>query len=268
MEIFLPHLAAAGILCLVFAGVFIFARRVNNYGAVDIAWSYAFGLLALGYAVALDGWKPRRAYLAILVTLWSLRLGTHLLRRVASHHPKEDERYAKLREEWAANFGRKMAGFFQLQALSVVILGLPFFLSAADPAPRFHPLEIAGGVLWLIAISGEAIADTQLAAFKRTRSGSSTVCDVGLWRYSRHPNYFFEWLIWVAYALLAFSSPGGCLGLLSPVCILWLLLRVTGIPMTEEQSLRSKGNAYRAYQKTTSAFIPWFQRKPDSRRRE
>lgn len=261
MEIFLPLFIATGALCVVFVFVFILARRIDNYGVVDVAWSYAFGLLALGYAGGLDGWIYRRIYLAFLVGVWSLRLGTHLLRRVVSRHPQEDERYGKLREEWAANFNRKMAGFFQLQALSVVILGLPFLLSAADPAPHLHPLEIAGGALWVVAILGEAVADAQLAAFKRTHTGSSAVCDAGLWRYSRHPNYFFEWLIWVAYALLAFSSPGGCLGLLSPVCILWLLLRVTGIPMTEEQSLRSKGDAYRAYQKTTSAFVPWFRRK-------
>jgi len=255
-------IATAGF-CLVFAGVLAIARRLNNYGVVDIAWSYAFGLLALGYALTLDGWMIRRALLAAVVTIWSLRLGTHLLRRVASRHPREDERYGKLREEWAAHFTAKMAAFFQMQALSVVVLGIPFLVSAANPAPRLHPFEIAAVGVWLLAFLGEALADRQLAAFKRGQADSPRVCDVGLWRYSRHPNYFFEWMIWVAYALFALASPWGWLGLLSPACILWLLLRVTGIPMTEEQSIRSKGEAYRRYQQSTRAFLPWFPRRTE-----
>ncbi len=121
-----------------------------------------------------------------------------------------------------------------------------------------HPLEFAGAALWLIAISGEALADAQLAAFKRRASNKGRVCDAGLWRYSRHPNYFFEWLIWVAYFVFALGSPWGWVAIVGPASILYLLLRVTGIPMTEEQSIRSRGDAYRRYQQTTSAFIPWF----------
>lgn len=253
-------LIATGFLCGMFFGVFILARRLNNYGVVDVAWSYAFGALALGYALALEGWLPRRVLLATLVSAWSLRLGTHLLRRVSRLHPREDERYGKLREKWASQFTWKMAGFFQLQALSVALLGLPFLLIAANRAPHFQSLEMVGAVLWLVAVLGEAMADAQLARFKRDPRNVVQVCQRGFWRYSRHPNYFFEWMIWVAYAVLAFASPAGWLSLLSPVCILWLLLRVTGIPMTEEQSIRSKGDAYRRYQKTTQAFLPWFPR--------
>jgi steroid 5-alpha reductase family enzyme len=112
----------------------------------------------------------------------------------------------------------------------------------------------------LVAIAGESLADAQLAAFKR-RAAKGQVCDAGLWRYSRHPNYFFEWLVWVAYFLFALGSPHGWLAFVGPASILFLLLRVTGIPLTEEQSLRSKGDAYRRYQRTTSAFVPWFPKK-------
>ena len=115
-----------------------------------------------------------------------------------------------------------------------------------------------GAVLWLLAVSGEALADAQLAAFQRDPANRGQVCDTGLWRTSRHPNYFFEWLTWVAYALFALASPWGWLGLIGPACILWLLLRVTGLPTTEAQSLRSRGDAYRRYQARTSAFVPWF----------
>ena len=248
-------LATVG-LCAVFAVVYALARRLDNYGVVDIAWSYAFAALAAFYAVVGSGWLVRRALIAAMVTTWSLRLGTHLLIRVAKHHPAEDTRYAQLRRDWAANFHAKMFGFFQLQAGSVVLLGAAFLVAAANPTPRFHWLELAGGALWLVAVSAEALADAQLARFKRAPANRGLVCDVGLWHYSRHPNYFFEWLIWVGYALFALGSPGGWLGLIGPAAILYLLLRVTGIPMTEEQSLRSKGDAYRRYQQVTSAFVP------------
>ena len=138
---------------------------------------------------------------------------------------------------------------------------MAFLVACLNPAPALRPLECAGAVLWLVAISGEALADAQLAAFKRNPAHRGQVCDRGLWRVSRHPNYFFEWLIWVAFFVLALASPWGWIAVICPASILYLLLRVTGIPMTEEQSLRSKGDAYRRYQQTTSAFFPWFPRK-------
>ena len=254
--LYLILFASAG-LCTIFAVFYALARRLDNYGIVDIVWSYAFAVLALFYAFFGKGWPVRRALIATLVTLWSLRLGTHLYRRVMSHHPTEDGRYAQLRKDWTKNFAFKMGAFFQMQALSVILLGAAFLVSSLNSRPKLHPLEIAGTALWLIAITGEATADAQLAAFKRNKANQGRVCDVGLWHYSRHPNYFFEWLIWVAYFVFALGSPWGWVGAVGPVSILYLLLRVTGIPLTEEQSLRSKGDAYRRYQYTTSAFVPW-----------
>jgi steroid 5-alpha reductase family enzyme len=251
-------LSALAGLCVLFVGLFFVARRLNNYGIVDVAWSYAFAVLAAFYAVFSPGWLPRRVLLASLVVLWSLRLGTHLYHRVMGHHPVEDGRYVQLRKDWAGNFLPKMAGFFQIQAVSVVLLGLAFVPSFLEPTPRFHPLEIAGAVLWVVALAGEALADRQLAVFKRDPANRGCVCDVGLWHYSRHPNYFFEWLVWVAYFVFALASPHGWIAVIGPATILGLLLRVSGIPLTEEQAVRSKGDAYRRYQQTTSAFVPWF----------
>lgn len=245
-------------LCTLFAALYFVARRIDNYGIVDIAWSYAFAALALFYALLAPGWPARRAVTATMVGLWSLRLGTHLYRRVLGHHPAEDGRYVQLRKDWAGNLASKMFGFFQLQAASVVLLGAGFLGSCLNPAPRFHGWEIAGAILWLGALAGEALADRQLAIFKRDPANRGRVCDTGLWRYSRHPNYFFEWLVWVAYFVFALGSPFGWVAAIGPASILFLLLRVTGIPLTEEQSLRSKGAAYRRYQQTTSAFVPWF----------
>lgn len=258
-----PVLALAALcgLCALFAALFLVARRIDNYGIVDIAWSYAFAALAVFYACLAPGWPVRKAIIATMGGLWSLRLGTHLYRRVMSHHPVEDGRYVQLRRDWAGNFGPKMFGFFQLQAGSVVLLGTAFLLSSLNPNPTLHPLEIAGAALWLLAVTGESVADAQLAAFKRDPAGKGKVCAVGLWRWSRHPNYFFEWLVWVSFFVFALASPHGWAAVIGPASILFLLLRVTGIPLTEEQSLRSKGEAYRRYQQSTSAFVPWFPKK-------
>jgi steroid 5-alpha reductase family enzyme len=249
-------------LCVLFAGVYVLARRLDNYGIVDVAWSCAFGLLVVFFAAAADGWLPRRFAVAALVVAWSMRLGTHLWRRVAAHHPEEDGRYVRMRESWKGRFHSTMFGFFQLQALTVVVLGLPFLVAMRHAAPGFHPLEIAGALVWCVAILGESVADAQLAAFKRDPRHRGAVCTAGLWRWSRHPNYFFEWLVWVGFALIAWPAPAGWLGLTAPASILYLLLRVTGIPLTEEQAIRSKGDAYRRYQQSTSVFIPWPPRRP------
>ena len=256
-------LALAG-LCTLFALLWLLCRRLDNYGFVDVAWAYAFAPLAVFYAWFSPGWYLRRFMLAGIAVLWSVRLGSHLLKRVTAHHPVEDGRYVQLRRDWAGNFGPKMAGFFQLQAASVVLLGVAFLLPVFNATPRFHLFEIIGVCLWFVALYGEAIADAQLAAFKRNPANRGRVCDAGLWRFSRHPNYFFEWLVWVAFFVFALASPWGWVALLGPASILYLLLRVTGIPLTEEQAVRSKGDAYRRYQQTTSAFIPWFPKQPAS----
>jgi steroid 5-alpha reductase family enzyme len=250
-------LTAWAALALAFAALFLVARHIDNYGIVDIAWAYAFGALATFYALFAEGWPVRRALIAAMALVWSLRLGTHLAVRVIGHHPTEDGRYRQLRLDWAKNFALKMAAFFQMQALSVVVLGAAFILAARNPIATLSPLEIAGTALWLLAVTGEAVADAQLAVFKQDPVHRGQVCAVGLWRYSRHPNYFFEWLTWVAYAVFALASPWGWIALIGPGSILCLLLRVTGIPMAEEQSLRSRGEAYRRYQQSTSAFVPW-----------
>ena len=255
-------LGALGVLCVLFFLLYFFARRIDNFGVVDIAWSYSFIVIAVIYAAFGPGWPVRRALIASMATLWGFRLGTHLLVRIAKKHPEEDGRYRQLRTDWGGVFQLKMAGFFQLQAVSVIFLGYPFLSASSNPGVGIRPLEWAGAGLWLVAISCEALADAQLAWFKRSGSNRGKVCDVGLWRYSRRPNYFFEWLIWVSYFLFASASPWGWLSIASPACILFLLLRVTGIPMTEEQSIRSKGDAYRRYQQRTSAFVPLPPRAP------
>jgi steroid 5-alpha reductase family enzyme len=249
-----------------FALVFIVARHIRNFGIVDIAWAGGFAPVAGFYAASADGLVERRVLLAVMVGLWSLRLAVHLGRRVMSHHPAEDARYARLRHDWAGAVDLKMFLFFQAQAWLLAVLTVPFLIAARDAAPGWRGWEIGGLALWIVAFAGETIADWQLARFRRDPGNRGRVCDTGLWRFSRHPNYFFEWLVWAAFALFVAGAPWGWAGFLSPLLMWWFLVKVTGIRFTEEQSLRSKGEAYRAYQRRTSAFFPWFPRStPDAK---
>ncbi|HQF39997.1 MAG TPA: DUF1295 domain-containing protein [Opitutaceae bacterium] len=243
--------------CIGFALLYFVARRIDNYGIVDVAWSLGFAPLAAFYGHFAGGAFPRRLLITAMGVLWSLRLGGYLARRVLGHLHTEDGRYQQLRRDWAADFGPKMFRFFQFQALVLVALSVPFLLAARNPAPALHPLEYAAAGLWLLALLGETLADAQLARFKRNPANRGLVCATGLWGWSRHPNYFFEWLVWVAFALFALTAPSGWIALYAPALMLFFLLKVTGVGYTEGQLLRSKGEAYRAYQARTNAFIPW-----------
>lgn len=243
-------------LMVLFTLAYAIARRMDNYGIVDIVWSYCFTGVAWFYAWAGPGANNRSVLLATLASAWSLRLGTHLYRRVMSHHPEEDNRYQQLRLDWAGVFAPKMFGFFQLQAISVVLLSTPFLFPTRNTFPGLNLWEISGAVIVILALICEGLADSQLAAFRRKSVNKGKVCDVGLWRYSRHPNYFFEWCIWVGFFLFACGSAWGWISIIAPAAILHLLLNVTGVPMAEASSLKSKGDAFRAYQLTTNAFFP------------
>jgi len=244
-----------------FVVVWAVAVRIRNAGIVDVAWAGGLSALALLYAGLGGGWGPRRTLAAGMTVAWSLRLAVYLWRRVATAHPAEDGRYAELRRRWEGrNVDRRFLVFFLAQALLDVLLSLPMLLASLNPAPGLHPLEWAGAGLWLVAVGGESLADRQLARFKAEPGNRGRVCQVGLWRYSRHPNYFFEWLVWCAWFVFASASPWGWLTLYCPALMLYFLFRVTGIPATEEQAVRTKGDAYRDYQRTTSAFVPWFRR--------
>lgn len=232
---------------------------LKNAGLVDIGWTFGVMLSALIFAAMGSGDAVRRMLIAVLMALWSARLGGYLLFRVLGQ--PEDARYAELRHEWGKRAALRFLGFFELQALLAVNFALPALLASLNPAPEFSWLEYLGIVLWCIAVAGEGLADWQLKQFKADPAHRGQLCRVGLWNYSRHPNYFFEFLVWVAFAVFSLASPWGWIALLCPLLMLFFLFKVTGIPATEAQALRSKGEAYRQYQRTTSAFIPWFPKK-------
>ena len=247
-----------GLAAALMAAVFLLALRIRNFSIVDIAWSAAFTPMVLLYATLAGGYAPRRAVIAAMVTAWSLRLAGHLHARIAALHPEEEGRYVELRRQWATRLRGRFFIFFQAQGALAGLLSLPFLFACLDKRPALGGLEAGAGALFVVAIAGEALADRQLAAFKADPGNRGRTCRAGLWRYSRHPNYFFEWLVWVAYAAFALPSPWGWTSAYAPLLMLFLLFRVTGIPMAEEQALRSRGADYREYQRTTSAFFPWF----------
>jgi steroid 5-alpha reductase family enzyme len=245
-------LAAWAASALLMAMLWLRQYRSGNAAIVDVAWSFATGAIGVAFALAL-GSDPRRWIIAGLAGIWGARLGLHLWRRVRSD-AQEDARYRAMREAWGSKFQTRMFGFFQLQALWSVLFALPMAWAAWNDAPLGW-LDGLGVAIWVVALTGEAVADRQLERFRRA-GPPGRVCDVGLWRYSRHPNYFFEWLHWFAYVALAAGGEGRWLALLGPVVMLVFLLKVTGIPLLEHRMIESRGEAYRAYQRATSAFFP------------
>lgn len=236
--------------------------RTRDAGIVDVGWGASLGLAAAFCGATGVGDPVRRAMIGLVGLAWGGRLATHLLFDRVLKGP-EDGRYQMLRARFPRHINAVLLGFFLAQAASVALLALPFALGSADSSPAPSAMDVAGMVVWLAGLAGETIADEQLRRFKRNPANHGRVCVLGLWRYSRHPNYFFEWLMWVAYALLASGSPVGVWAWSAPAIMLILVLKVTGIPPTEARAVQSRGEAYRRYQRTTSAFVPWFPRESE-----
>jgi cyclopropane-fatty-acyl-phospholipid synthase len=236
--------------------LWLVSLRLRNFSYVDLGWALNFSLLALLYGAFGPGDPVRRALIAGMVGLWSVRLTAHLAHRIIGH--PEEGRYVELRQRWSGrgHLNVKFLVFFQVQAALNLVLAVPLIVATANSSPTLHALEIAAAALWIGALAGESLADAQLARFKHDPRNRGQVCEIGLWRYSRHPNYFCEWLICVAYALFALASPYGWLALPLPFLMLHLLLNVTGVRPTEEQALRTRGESYRDYQARVSAFVP------------
>ena len=247
-------LVLGGWLVLAVSLTVLWARQLTtrNATSVDVAWSAGLAFLAVFYATFLDGDVGRRVLVGSLGGLWAIRLAWHLLVDRVLKEREEDGRYKALREHWGPRAAPLFFFFYQGQAAVAVLFSLPM-LAAMEGEP-LGPMAVVGVMVWVLAVGGESVADRQLATFRANPSNRGDVCRVGLWRYSRHPNYFFEWMHWWAYVLI---GGGAALTWIGPVLMLVFLFRLTGIPHTEMQALRSRGDAYRAYQRTTSVFIPW-----------
>jgi len=242
-------------LVLVMGAAWVLQLRTRVAGIVDLLWTLGLGALALWYACQLQGWPPRRIAVALGVLAWSLRLGAHLWRRLALEG--EDGRYRDLRRRLGDRADLWFLLFFQAQALLAVALSAVFLVPMDARMEGWRWNDAAALAVWALALAGETVADRQLAAWRRDPARRGRTCRAGLWRLSRHPNYFFEWLHWLSYPLLSLGLPWGWATWLAPLAMLGLVLRVTGIPPSEARALETRGDDYRDYQRTTRAFVPW-----------
>ncbi|KAA9383931.1 DUF1295 domain-containing protein [Neorhizobium galegae] len=242
-------------LSLAMAGAWAVQRRTGLSGWIDTIWSLAVGLGGIAAVLFANGDFGRRIVALTLVAAWAVRLAIHIGSRTLGR--SEDPRYAKLIEEWGDNAAWRLFLFLQIQALAAFILVLAVYLAATNDTPFPGLLDGLAVLVAIVALAGEAIADLQLARFRRLPEARTGVCEIGLWGCSRHPNYFFEWLFWCAWPLLALTpSPWTWASLLSPALMYWLLVHVSGIPPLEEHMLRSRGDKFRAVQKRVNAFFP------------
>jgi len=254
MNAWLVLLLAWAIAVLMMALGWRWQRQHTNTGIVDVLWATGLGGAAVLLAVLGPGAAAPRLALGVLGGLWGWRLAWHLWRRV--RHESEDGRYRALRESWQGG-QRKLFAFFQFQALLIPLFALPF-VAVATNATVSLPWLAAGVAIWIVGVLGETIADAQLARFRADSRQRGQTCRSGLWRYSRHPNYFFEWLHWFAYVALAAGSPLVWLAWSGPPLMFLFLRFISGIPFTEAQALRTRGDDYRAYQRSTPMLFPWF----------
>ncbi|MCR5856419.1 DUF1295 domain-containing protein [Mesorhizobium sp. J428] len=255
-------LCVAGLLSLAMGLAWLAVARGGKSGWVDATWS--FGVGAAGVAVALasvEGWEGdpwRRALVAAVAGVWSLRLGLHIAARTL--RGGEDPRYAALQEEWGESWRPRLFAFLQIQAAAAFLLAATVFLAARNPVPGLQWTDLAGMALLVVAVAGEGVADAQLARFRRDPASNGKVCDIGLWGLSRHPNYFFQWLGWMGYAVVAIGPAGawlpGWAALAGPAFMYWLLTRASGIPPLEAHMIRSRGQSYEDYRRRVNAFWP------------
>lgn len=236
-------------------GAWLWQLRNRNAGMVDAIWACTLGGLALLYALCGTAPLELRVLLAAMGGAWGLRLGVHLWRR--NYGKPEDWRYARFRSEWGAAADRNMFWFFQFQNVFTLMLSASAFAPVAyrGDMPSVPALLLAV-LLWVTSIAGEGIADRQMERFRANPANRGQVCRDGWWRYSRHPNYFFECLHWLAYVPLAIGTPWGWLSLGAPIVMAFLLLKLSGVPMLEAEMVKRKPG-YAEYLRTTSVLIPW-----------
>ena len=242
---------------LLLAGLYLRQRRTKDATAVDAGWAGSIVIAAVLCGVLGPGELSHRVLIATLGGLENLRIASLVLLRSG---PDEDTRYQELRRRWRGR-GREQrtfAIFYQAQALVAVLLAIPFVLAAFNRQHGLASVEWAGAALWLVAATGELVADEQLRRFKAEPANKGKTMRTGLWRTSRHPNYFFQTLTWLAYGLIAVAAPWGYLGFVAYALILYLVLFITGVTPSEEQAVRTRGDDFRRYQRETSAFVPWF----------
>jgi steroid 5-alpha reductase family enzyme len=249
-------------------------RPLRNAGLVDFGWPCGLVAIAVYFYLSGDGWPPRRAVLCGMYAFCGLRFILGWL--VRTIRDGEDRRWGYWRRHWQECNGPlgirsvdlNFLIFYHAQTFTtLLVLAAPLALVARDPGQGFHTLELAGIALWLAGFALENVADYQLDQFRKRPEAATGVCRRGLWAYSRHPNYFFEFVLWVAYALFALPSAGGWVDraflFAVPLLAYWFLVYHTGIPVTERASLERRGEVFRRYQAEVNRFFPWFPGRTD-----
>jgi steroid 5-alpha reductase family enzyme len=260
-QFFMALIVISAALSAIMSVAFAIQQRTGNSGWVDTVWTFGLGLVGAGAALtplADTSAQPRQLIVAAFAAVWSARLGLHIATRTAKII--DDPRYAKMIEGWGDNARQEMFWLLQKQAVVSIPLAMAMFLAAHNPAPGLMAGDVVGIAVMAVAVIGEGIADWQLQTFKSDPANKGGINDIGLWRWSRHPNYFFETFGWLSYPLLAVNLTGaypwGWLAFAAPACMYWLLVYVSGIPPLEEHMLRTRGDQFRAYQRRTNAFFP------------
>lgn len=237
--------------------VFIIALIKKDNSVVDIAWGIGFILIALLTFFLAERCEVRHILVTVLVVIWGLRLAAHIF--IRNRGKGEDFRYAQWRKEWGKLFLlRSFFQIFMLQGFLMLIIAYPLMLVNHSQEPGISFLDGAGFVLWLLGFFFEAGGDCQLARFKRNPENKGKIMKFGLWKYTRHPNYFGETAMWWGIFLIAISVKGGWTAVISPLLITFLLLKVSGVTLLEK---KYKGNKeFEEYARRTSSFFPWFPR--------
>ncbi len=232
----------------------------KDAGVVDIGWTAGVGIMAVAAGIFGEGWLPRRGIIAAMGAIWAVRLVAYIIKdRIIPKH--EDARYRRLRAHWGRKANAWFYLFFTSQSLLVVLFALPFLPGANKTEPGFTLFDVLAVLTWLTSMSGEWLADYQLARFRNNPLNKGKVCSDGLWNWSRHPNYFFEWLHWFAYVFIAIGTGDFALSFVGVAAMYIFITKLTGIPHVEREALAKRGEAYKHYQQTTSAFIPWPKKK-------
>jgi steroid 5-alpha reductase family enzyme len=232
---------------------------LRDASIVDIFWGIGFVLVAWVSSASNEEATTRETLVRALVTIWGLRLAVHLFARNAGKG--EDPRYQAMRRHWGERFPLvSLATVFGLQGLLLFVVSLPLQVAINSPLPdAVRWTDIIGAAIWLIGFGFETVGDAQLTAFKSEPGNAGAVMDHGLWRYTRHPNYFGDALLWWGVGLIALSVPDHQWVLVGPVVMTVLLLRVSGVPLLERRIKMTRPD-YSIYASRTSAFIPMLPR--------
>ena len=241
----------------------VYQCRTKDASIVDVGWALGLLMASILFLLKGEGLTLRNYFACAVLGIWSARLSFYLFKNRVWKVHQEDGRYQRMRQamgNWA-HLGFYL--FFFAQSLLVLLFALPAFGATQNPS-ELSVFDILGLGIGLLAITGETYSDYQLAKFRSDPQNKGTTCKIGFWRYSRHPNYFFEWLHWFAYLFFSLTGPYWYLGLMGPILMYVFLMKVTGIPYTEARALSHRSD-YLQYQQETSMFFPWFIKKGSSK---